>query len=162
MTEATIYLDTPVGRVSITANDEAIIRATWVRGGGAGAGAGAESPPSDHPVLQRAAEQLREYFSGTRRDFELPLAPAGGDLQQAVCQALLEIPYGQTRSYGDLARVLGVAAQPVGQACGGNPIPIFIPCHRVLAAEGKTGGFSGGTGVETKLALLRHEGALLL
>ena len=75
---------------------------------------------------------------------------------------MLEIPFGQTRSYGEIAKTLGVAAQPIGQACGGNSIPIVIPCHRVLAADGKTGGFSGGTGVETKLALLRHEGALLL
>ena len=162
MTEATISLETPVGRVSVTANEEAVVRATWVRGAGGESDAPEDSPETDHPVLRRAAAQLREYFAGTRRDFDLPLAPAGGDLQQAVCRALLEIPFGQTRSYGDLARALGVAAQPVGRACGGNPIPIFIPCHRVLAAEGRTGGFSGGTGVETKLALLRHEGALLI
>ena len=158
MTETTTYLDTPIGRVSITASEEAITRVTWTRG----APAEGDTPNTAHPILKRAEQQLREYFAGTRRRFDLPLAPAGGDLQQSVCRALLEIPYGETRSYGDLARALGVAAQPVGQACGGNPIPIFIPCHRVLAAEGKTGGFSGGTGVETKLALLRHEGALLI
>ena len=158
MTDTTATLETPVGRVSITANDAAITRVTWTRG----KGPQGKAPQTDHPILERAVQQLEEYFAGTRRDFELPLAPAGGELQQAVCRALLEIPYGETRSYGDLARALGVAAQPIGQACGGNPIPIFIPCHRVLAAAGRTGGFSGGAGVETKLALLRHEGALLI
>ena len=158
MTTATCHIDSPFGRIEITANDEAITRVTWVDQ--SGADTAPEAPA--HPLLIRAARQLREYFAGARRDFDLPLAPAGGALQQAVCRAMLAIPYGETRSYGELARDLDVAAQPVGQACGGNPIPIIIPCHRVLAAGGKTGGFSGGTGVETKMALLRHEGALLL
>ena len=113
-------------------------------------------------LLVRAVAQLREYFAGTRRAFDLPLDPPGGTFQKAVCDAMLDIPFGETRTYGDLARALHVAPQPVGQACGGNPIPILIPCHRVVAADGKLGGFSGGRGVETKLALLRHEGAILV
>lgn len=157
MTHTTCQMDTPLGRIELTANERALTRITWVEKGGP-----ACDPPPDHPVLRTAVQQLREYFAGTRRTFDLPLAPDGGDLQQAVCQAMLEIPFGQTRSYGEIAKALGVAPQPIGQACGGNSIPIVIPCHRVLAADGRTGGFSGGTGVETKLALLRHEGALLL
>mgnify|MGYP002623521310 CR=1 FL=1 len=157
MTHATCQMDTPFGRIEIAANERALTRITWVEKGGPAC----DSSP-EHPILRAAVQQLREYFAGTRRAFDLPLAPEGGDLQQAVCQAMLEIPFGQTRSYGEIAKTLGVAAQPIGQACGGNSIPIVIPCHRVLAADGKTGGFSGGTGVETKLALLRHEGALLL
>jgi methylated-DNA-[protein]-cysteine S-methyltransferase len=157
-TETSTTLESPFGRLLIAADGAAIIRLTWLNGGSAPA---AQSDPA-HPLLARAARQLAEYFGGARRVFDLPLAPAGGSLQQAVCRAMLEIPYGETRTYGDLAARLGVAAQPIGQACGGNPIAIIIPCHRVLAAGGKTGGFSGGAGVETKLALLRHEGALLL
>ena len=72
---------------------------------------------------------------------------------------MLEIPFGETRTYGDIARALGQSAQAVGAACGGNPIPILIPCHRVMGAGGKLTGFSGKGGVETKVALLRHEGA---
>ncbi len=151
-------INSPVGTLALTADDRAITRLTWARDG---------DPPSDpdvidHPVLARAVAQLEEYFAGTRRVFELPLDPPGSDFQKAVCRAMLEIPYGETRTYGELAHRLGVAAQPVGQGCGGNPIPILIPCHRVLAAGGKLGGFSGGRGVKTKLALLRHEGALLI
>ena len=157
-TTASATVDTPTGPVVITARDDAIVGATW-------APPGTDTTPAneiDHPLLARAAAQLGEYFAGDRRDFDLPLDPPGSDLQRAVCRAMLAIPFGETRTYGDLARALGVAAQPVGQACGGNPIPILIPCHRVVAAGGKLGGFSGGRGTETKLALLRHEGALLL
>jgi len=155
-TETRATLDSPFGRLMVATNGEAITRLTWLNDDRA-----ALTAP-EHPLLLFAAQQLAEYFAGTRRVFDLPLAPAGGPLQQAVCQAMLDIPFGETRTYGDLAARLGVAAQPIGQACGGNPIAIIIPCHRVLAAGGRTGGFSGGEGVETKLALLRHEGALLL
>ena len=88
----------------------------------------------------------------------MPLQVDGADFQRAVCAAMSAIPFGETRSYGDIARDLGGAAQPVGNACGANPIPVIIPCHRVLAANG-LGGFSGAGGVETKVALVRHEGA---
>ena len=156
--EVTYVIASPFGTLAITANDRAITRLTWARDG-----ATPSDPKTiDHPVLARAISQLQEYFAGSRRDFDLPLEPPGGTFQKSVCDAMLKIPFGETRTYGDLARDLGVAAQPIGQGCGGNPIPIIIPCHRVLAAGGKLGGFSGGQGVESKLALLRHEGALLL
>ncbi len=111
------------------------------------------------PLLAAAARQLDEYFAGRRRSFDLPLAPNGSPFQRRVWDEMCRIPYGATARYGDLARALGTAAQPIGQACGANPIPIVIPCHRVVAAGG-LGGFSGGAGLTSKRFLLRHEGAL--
>jgi methylated-DNA-[protein]-cysteine S-methyltransferase len=111
------------------------------------------------PLLAAAARQLDEYFAGRLRSFELPLAPKGSSFQKRVWDEMCRIPYGATARYGDLARALGTAAQPIGQACGANPIPIVIPCHRVVAAGG-LGGFSGGAGLTSKRFLLRHEGAL--
>ncbi|MCB2099710.1 MAG: methylated-DNA--[protein]-cysteine S-methyltransferase [Rhodobacterales bacterium] len=116
----------------------------------------------DTPLLRAAEDQLHAYFDGRLETFDLPLDPPGSEFQKAVCRAMLAIPYGQTRTYGDLARDLGSVARAVGGACGRNPIPIIIPCHRVLGAGGRMTGFSGGTGVDTKRALLRLEGALLM
>lgn len=109
-------------------------------------------------VLQEARQQLLAYDAGEIGQFDLPMRIKGSDFQRAVCAAMSAIPYGETCTYGDIAKQLGVPAQAVGQACGGNPIPIIIPCHRVMGAKGLTG-FSGAGGVETKVALLRHEGA---
>ena len=109
-------------------------------------------------LLEIAAQQLRDYDSGASQGFDLPLRVEGTDFQRAVCDAIYAIPFGETATYGDIAKELGVPAQAVGQACGGNPIPIIIPCHRVMGAKGLTG-FSGAGGVETKVALLRHEKA---
>lgn len=108
-------------------------------------------------VLERAVTQLAEYFAGQRQGFDLPLATGTG-FQARFLRALIAIPYGETREYGQLAKALGVPAQAIGQACGANCLPILIPCHRVLAANG-LGGYSGPGGVETKVALQRHEGA---
>ncbi|WP_373050208.1 methylated-DNA--[protein]-cysteine S-methyltransferase [Thalassovita aquimarina] len=142
-----LTVDTPTGAVTLTENDGAITRAEW---GGAYA---------DHsPLLDDAARQLAEYFDGDRTEFDLTLRVLGSEFQERVCAAISAIPFGQTRTYGDLARELGVPAQAVGQGCGGNPIPILIPCHRVLGSGG-LGGFSGRGGVETKIWLLKHEGA---
>lgn len=118
-------------------------------------GQAAEAPET--PLLHRAADQMARYFAGDLRDFDLPLA-FGDGFQARFLQALCAIPYGETRRYGDLARDLGVSAQAIGQACGANRIPILIPCHRVLGAGG-LGGYSGAGGIETKVALLRLEGA---
>ncbi|WP_299352202.1 methylated-DNA--[protein]-cysteine S-methyltransferase [uncultured Shimia sp.] len=137
----------PVGLLRITEEDGAITRVNWGRG-----------RQDDSPLLRRAVEQLDEYFAGTREAFDLPMHVAGSDFQRAVCDAMSAIPFGYTKTYGEIAKDLGVPAQAVGQACGGNPIPIIVPCHRVMGAKGLTG-FSGAGGVETKVALLRHEGA---
>ena len=112
----------------------------------AAADAAAASAVADAVVLARAQVQLDEYFAGQRRDFDLPLAPAGNPFRQRVWALLQEIPYGQTRSYGDLARLLGDKnlAQAVGSANGRNPVSIIIPCHRVVGAAGALTGYAGG------------------
>ncbi len=101
---------------------------------------------------------MRAYDAGQLEQFDLPIRIKGSPFQQAVCEAMQAIPFGYTRTYGEIAKELGHPAQAVGQACGGNPVPVIIPCHRVMGAKGLTG-FSGAGGVETKVALLRHEGA---
>jgi methylated-DNA-[protein]-cysteine S-methyltransferase len=141
---------TPTGPVTVTQHGDAITALRWGTGG-----------RDDTPLLREAETQISEYFAGQRTRFDLPLAPAGSPTQKAICAAMSAIPYGETRTYGDLAKSLGLPAQAVGQGCGGNPIPILIPCHRVVSATG-LGGFSGGTGIDTKVALLRLEGAASL
>ena len=143
-----ISVDTRFGRLGLEEDDGAIVKVIWD-----GADAGAVTP-----LLAEAAAQMRAYDAGKLEDFDLPLRVGGSDLQKDVCAAMCAIPFGYTRTYGEIARDLGVPAQAVGQACGGNPIPVIIPCHRVMGAKGLTG-FSGKGGVETKVALLRHEGA---
>ena len=116
----------------------------------------------DEPVLRRALEQLREYFAGTRRLFDLPLDPAGGTpFQRRAWQALRAIPFGQTRSYGDQARAIGTpaAVRAVGAANARNPIGIVVPCHRVIGSDGKLTGYGGG--LPAKKWLLAHEARVL-
>lgn len=142
--------DGPFGRLVLTEEAGAISRLTW---GGLAEGNGSA-------LLAEACRQLDEYFAGGRQGFDLLLQIETG-LIGAVQRAMLAIPFGETRRYGDLARQLGVPAQAIGQACGANPIPILIPCHRILAADG-LGGFSAPGGIETKVALLKLEGAASL
>lgn len=143
-------LDTPVGRLTVTEDGGAITRIAWRDG-----------PGDETPLLREVEAQLAAYFAGDLKRFDLPLRIEGSDAQRRACAAMAAIPWGDTRTYGDLARELGISAQAAGQLCGGNPIPVVIPCHRVLGAA-SLGGFSGGTGVETKVALLKHEGAASL
>ena len=138
---------TPIGEVTVSEEDGAIVALDWGRG----------RDQACTPLLLEAVTQLQDYFDGTRAEFTLPLAPWGTPFQQRVWAALRAIPPGETRSYGDLALALGSSARAVGQANGANPIPILIPCHRVLAAAGALGGYSGGEGPSTKLWLLEHE-----
>ena len=139
---------TQFGSLTLSAQDGAIVRLSW--------GVSGQTSASD--ILREAAAQLAQYDAGVRHVFDLPLRVQGSGLQQDVCAAISAIPFGHTLTYGDIAKQLGIPAQAVGQACGRNPIPIIIPCHRVMGAKGLTG-FSGAGGVETKVALLRHEGA---
>ncbi|MFG6531654.1 MULTISPECIES: methylated-DNA--[protein]-cysteine S-methyltransferase [unclassified Sulfitobacter] len=141
-------LSTPFGDLIVTEEGGAITALGW--------GQAARQQRSE--LLDTALRRLNEYATGQREHFDLPLRVTGSDFQRAVCAAIAAIPFGHTRTYGEIARDLGVPAQAVGGACGGNPIPILIPCHRVMGAKGLTG-FSGAGGVETKIALLRHEGA---
>jgi len=112
------------------------------------------------PVLKAAEHQLAEYFEGKRRKFDLPLNPSGTEFQKKVWAALGEIPYGETRSYGDIARAVGreKAFRAVGMANHNNPISIIIPCHRVIGADGSMTGYGGG--LEIKRFLLRLEGSV--
>ncbi|WP_323777818.1 methylated-DNA--[protein]-cysteine S-methyltransferase [Leisingera sp.] len=143
-------LETPVGALSVTERDGAIVRLAW-----------SAQSTGRSALLDNALAQLRAYFAGRLTEFDLPLLVEGSDFQRRVCDAMLAIPLGETRTYGDIARELNAPPQPVGNACGSNPIPVIIPCHRVLSATG-LGGFSGSGGVETKVALLKHEGAASL
>jgi methylated-DNA-[protein]-cysteine S-methyltransferase len=118
-----------------------------------------ERAANGSPLLAEAARQLDAYFAGKLTDFDLPLRPAGSDFERQVWSAMRKIPYGKTQCYGDLAAAIDSAPRAVGGACGKNPIPIVIPCHRVLAKAG-LGGYSGSGGLETKQALLTLEGAL--
>ncbi|SMX47532.1 methylated-DNA--[protein]-cysteine S-methyltransferase [Maliponia aquimaris] len=143
-----LCLDTPTGVFEITETDGAITSAAWTASGAR----------DDTPLLRRAAAQVADYFARRLTVFDLPLRVGGSDFQRAVCAQIAAIPFGETTTYGAIAKALSAPAQAVGQACGGNPIPLIIPCHRVLGAQG-LGGFSGAHGVETKVWLLRHEGA---
>jgi len=107
------------------------------------------------------AQQLIEYFEGKRKEFNIPLDLKGTSFRKKVWSALLSIPYGQTMSYGQIANYIGnpKASRAVGQACGANPVPIIVPCHRVLTSSGKMGGYTGG--IHIKNALLKIEGVIL-
>ncbi|MDE3027625.1 MAG: methylated-DNA--[protein]-cysteine S-methyltransferase [Paracoccaceae bacterium] len=139
--------DTPTGPITLEESAGRIVRLWWGRDG-----------DGTSEVLDAARAQIAEYFAGRREVFDLPLTLRGNDFQIRFYEVLRAIPYGQTRTYGDIARQMAVSAQAIGQACGANPIPLLVPCHRVLGAN-SLGGFSGGTGVETKVALLRLERA---
>lgn len=149
---AHISVPSPVGALTLFAEGGSIVALDWGRTEDAG----------NDPVLECAAEQLAAYFTGDLDVFDLPLRPAGSEHERAVWREMTLIPYGGQMTYGELAGRIGSVARAVGRACGSNPIPIVIPCHRVVGAGGTMTGFSGGAGVETKQWLLRHEGALLI
>jgi methylated-DNA-[protein]-cysteine S-methyltransferase len=150
-----IGLVTPVGPFWVEAKDGVIVASGW--------GDQPDPPPEEdpEPVLVQAREELQAYFAGSKAGFGVPMRPAVSVLTARVLHLMRQIPFGETRTYGALATDLGVPAQAVGQACGANPIPVLIPCHRILAASG-LGGFSAPGGVETKVALLKLEGAASL
>lgn len=150
------FFDSPVGRLILESQDNALISVSWTAEGSA------EFQPQPEPVLTDTERQLKAYFARRLTRFELPLRPRGSGFQQRVWGAIAAIPFGHTRTYGDLARVVGSAPRAVGQACGRNPIPIIIPCHRVVGSSGSLTGYSGADGVTTKQFLLRLEGVALL
>lgn len=140
----------PFGPVSLVERDGLLVGLEWRLPESSGASA----------VLAEGLAQLEAYFAGRLRRFDLPL-DWGTGLNAAVRREMAAIPMGETRTYGQIAKAVGAPAQAVGQACGANPLPILIPCHRVTGTDW-FGGFSAPGGVETKAALLRHEGALLI
>ena len=157
-----LLLTSPVGPLLVEHDGQAV-RAIhyWPQGAHPPAGTRVE-PTRDDALGWKVAQQLREYFAGARRDFDLPLAPEGTGFRKKVWAALRAIPYGETRTYADVADMVECrAARAVGQANRHNPIPIVVPCHRVLATGG-IGGYAGdgpeGKNVDVKRWLLRHEG----
>ena len=150
------YLDTPIGTLLIAGDSTAVHRITFPQRGRA-AKPEPEWQESQRGPVGVATRQLREYFAGKRAEFDLPIAPAGTAFQRTVWRQLQEIPYGETISYGELARRVGnpKASRAVGSANGANPLPIVIPCHRVIAGDGTLGGFGGG--LPTKQTLLALE-----
>ncbi|HEV2677905.1 MAG TPA: methylated-DNA--[protein]-cysteine S-methyltransferase [Aliidongia sp.] len=146
----TIIVPSPLGLLTITEEDGAIVELWW---------RGKRATPAPTPLLAEAALQVAAYFDRRLKDFDLPVRPVGSPFQQAVWQAMCRIPAGSTRTYGSVADEVGAPARAVGGACGTNPIPIIIPCHRILAAGGSLGGYSGTGGGKTKLFLLDLEGA---
>jgi methylated-DNA-[protein]-cysteine S-methyltransferase len=141
-----LSLHSPIGDITVAEEDGVIVSLDWGWGRDQG----------DTPLLRSAREQLHAYFDGTLTAFDLPLAPVGTAYRRRVWQALCDIPYGQTRSYAEIAAVAGGSARSVGQANGCNPIPLIIPCHRVVAST-HLGGYSGGDGLATKRWLLALE-----
>jgi methylated-DNA-[protein]-cysteine S-methyltransferase len=139
----------PLGPVTLSEADGRIVTVDW-----------RDSPGAGSDLLDEAVRQLGAYFDRRLTAFDLPLE-FGTGFQAEVGRAMAAIPFGRTRTYGEIARDLGAPAQAIGQACGANPLPILIPCHRVLGATG-LGGFSAKGGVETKVALLKLEGAASL
>jgi methylated-DNA-[protein]-cysteine S-methyltransferase len=150
-------IDSPIGRIEIVSDGAAITSLSIERNGELPFD---ELPESTSPLLELASSQLSEYFAGTRTRFELPIAAAGTEFQRAIWSQLSDIDWGDVRSYGELGMASGraTAGRAVGGAVGANPIPIIVPCHRVLAANRKITGYSGGNGIPTKVWLLDHEG----
>ena len=144
-----LSVPSPVGQLAIEEANEAIVAIRW----------GVGEPSNGSPLLAEAARQLEAYFAARLTRFDLPLLPAGSPFERRVWAAMQAIPYGETRTYGDLAHTTDSGPRAVGRACGRNPIPIVIPCHRVLA-RGGLGGYSGGAGLPTKQQLLSLEARL--
>ena len=151
--------DSPVGRLTLVATDDGLAAILWENDspGRVRLDVAAEDP--GHPVLVETERQLKEYFAGRRRTFTVKLDFAGTAFQRRVWKALLTIPFGETRSYAQIARQIGnpAAVRAVGAANGRNPVSIVAPCHRVIGSTGKLTGFAGG--LDVKARLLAHEGA---
>ncbi|GAA0574731.1 methylated-DNA--[protein]-cysteine S-methyltransferase [Kribbella sandramycini] len=142
-------VDSPIGELSLAVDDAGLCRVTFQR---------LDRPAASDPLLSRAAEQLTAYFAGELQEFDLPLSVrSGSEFERAVWGQLSKIPYGEMQTYGEVARIVGDAgaARAVGTACNRNPLPVVVPCHRVVGAGGKMVGFGGG--IPTKRHLLELE-----
>ena len=148
----------PVGEITLVASQQGLAAILWENDDAGRVRLGPMAQDEGHPILCEVQQQLGEYFSGTRTVFSVPLDFRGTDFQKCVWNALLSIPFGETRSYADIARQIGnpKAVRAVGAANGKNPISIIAPCHRVIGANGKLTGFAGG--LATKSILLQLEG----
>jgi len=149
-------MDSPVGRLRLVASANALVAVLWERERPNRVKLGEMKFDPRYPVLIEAERQLTEYFSGARTDFNLPLEPRGSEFQKKVWRALKEIPFGETRSYLELAKAVGSvkAVRAVGAANGKNPLSIVVPCHRVVGTNGSLTGFAGGLQAKAKLLAL--------
>ena len=151
-------IDSPIGRLEIVSNGSAVVALSIERDGRLPHDG---DPERSDAVLDRAAAQLGEYFAGTRQAFDVPVSlERGTEFQRAIWSQLVELTWGEVVSYGELGQATGraTAGRAVGGAVGANPVPILVPCHRVLAGNGRITGYSGGEGIPTKSWLLHHEG----
>jgi methylated-DNA-[protein]-cysteine S-methyltransferase len=156
-TRAATIVDSPIGHLYLSANDAGLTELSFLRKRSERRAVVARATAAQR-IVREVERQLSQYFAGRRRDFDLPLAPAGTEFQLATWKELCEVPFGETISYGELARRIGRprAVRAVGAANGANPISIIVPCHRVIGADGRLVGYGGGLPV--KRALLRLEG----
>jgi methylated-DNA-[protein]-cysteine S-methyltransferase len=150
-------MDSPIGRILVTGDGSAVTGLVIERQGALPL---EEAPERGDDVLDAAVEQLTEYFTGGRRSFDVPVATRGTPFQRAVWDYLSTLQFGAVASYGEIGVTTGraTAGRAVGGAVGANPVPILVPCHRVLAANRRITGYSGGNGIPTKVWLLDHEG----
>jgi methylated-DNA-[protein]-cysteine S-methyltransferase len=153
------FVESPLGRLKLAASSKGLAAILWENDSPERVPLTEMVEDPNHPVLLETERQLREYLSGQRRDFSIPLDVHGTAFQKDVWQALLRIPFGETRTYGELASEIGrpQASRAVGAANGRNPLSIVVPCHRVIGASGKLTGFAGG--LEIKARLLDLESA---
>jgi methylated-DNA-[protein]-cysteine S-methyltransferase len=151
------FISSPIGKLKLVASDKGLVAILWERDRPNRVRLSGLIEDPNHPILLKTEQQLSEYFAGKRRQFSLPLDLRGTKFQNDVWSALLAIPFGETRNYGQLARQLGNirATRAVGAANGRNPIAVVVPCHRVLGASGKLTGFAGG--LDAKAHLLNLE-----
>lgn len=152
-----VRMQSPIGRIEVTADDSSITSLAIERQGRL---PWEHLPEQPNAVLEDARTQLAEYFAGARRDFDLPVRLAGTEFQRQVWGELSSLPFGGVISYGEIGAATGrlTAGRAVGGAVGANPVPIIVPCHRVLGSDKRITGYSGGDGIPTKTWLLDHEG----
>ncbi len=152
------FIKSPIGQLKLVATNRGLSAVLWENDDPNRVRFTEISPSADHPILCKSQRQLDEYFAGKRKNFELDLDFHGTEFQKKVWQALLTIPFGETRSYGEIARQIGnsKASRPVGGANSKNPIAIIAPCHRVIGASGKLTGFAGGLKIKEFLLKLEQ------
>jgi methylated-DNA-[protein]-cysteine S-methyltransferase len=152
-------MNSPVGRLTLVATDEGLAAILWENDRPNRVRVSVDTEDNEHPVLGETERQLTEYFAGRRQAFSVKLDVAGTAFQRKVWNALLTIPFGETRSYGQIARQIGSprAVRAVGAANGRNPVSIIAPCHRVIGATGKLTGFAGGLDTNARLLALEGE-----
>lgn len=151
-------MDSPVGKLKLVASGKGLVAVLWENDEPLRVRLGEQDKEEGHPILLQAERQLGEYFCGQRMSFSVPIDLGGTPFQKNVWDALLAIPFGETRTYGELARRLGnpKASRAVGAATGKNPISIIVPCHRVIGSTGRLTGFAGGLEVKARLLTLER------